>query len=594
MSRVIEIKDLYWRYPSLGVGENPWVLRGVNLAAYKGEVLGITGPSGAGKTTLCRLMMGILPHGTKIPFQMVNDHIRGSIQVLGEIVTHINEAANVVNGKALGVVQGKGILSPRVGMVMQDPENQFLQMSLTHELAYGLSLQGIDVDEIRSRSEQALGAVGLDYLWQDADYIHPLDLSGGQKQRVAIAAFLALSPELLILDEPTSDLDPQGKYEIIETIHKIREGRDMSIVLVELDPELLYEFCDRVILLNDGEVVISTSPQDFYTQMKLLPSHGIAPFEVSRIAAQLSTVSHKKIPITIEEYLPELAAKEFSPPADVGHKVRSEIVIKVEQLHYQYEDGTVALSGVDVEVHSGEMLALLGTNGGGKTTLAKILAGIYAPSSGTATVLGKDLAKRRTRRGIPQFVGYVFQNPDHQIFTRRVYDEIAYGLDNLGFPKDNSQEIVEHTLEVVGLAELHHEDPLFLGKGQRQRLAVASVLAMQPEILIVDEPTTGQDFRMVNSIMQLLMELHRQKKTIIVITHDMSIVADYCDRVVVLLDGKNVFNGTPRVLFDDSEILSKTHLRAPQAVRLARAMRQKNPGFPLLVNVAEWVAAHGH
>lgn len=572
-------------------GENPWVLRDINITAEKGDVLGITGPSGAGKTTLCRLMMGILPHGTKIPFQMVNHHIRGAIQLLGETVTQIDEGANVVGGKPLGAVYGEGVLSPRVGMVMQDPENQFLQMSLAHELAYGLSLQGIDVDEIRSRSREALEAVGLGHLWQDAENIHPLDLSGGQKQRVAIAAFLALSPELLILDEPTSDLDPQGKYEIIDTIHKIKEDRDMSIVLVELDPELLHEFCDRVILLDDGEVVTSAVPQNFFTQMSLLETHGVAPFEVSRIATRLSSDSLGKIPITIEGYLPELKAGEFKSQADSGQKPQSKVIVKVEQLHYQYEDGTIALSGVDLDVYSGEMLAMLGTNGGGKTTLAKILAGIYAPASGAARVLGKDLSKRRARRELPQFVGYVFQNPDHQMFTRRVYDEIAYGLDNLGFPIDKSRETVEHTLEMVGLAELRDEDPLFLGKGQRQRLAVASVLAMQPEILIVDEPTTGQDFRMINSIMQLLMEIHRQKKTIIVITHDMSIVADYCDRAVVLQDGKNVFNGTPRALFNDPEILSKTQLRAPQAVRLARAMRQNNPDFPLLVNVEEWVAA---
>ena len=593
MTKIIEINNLQWRYPSVGQKENPWVIKGINLDVHKGEVIGITGPSGVGKTTLCRLIMGILPHGTKIPFQRIIDHIRGEIKVLGETVSRIDEEANVVAGIPLGKLEGKGVLSPRIGMVMQDPENQFLQMSLLHELGYGLSLKGIKRAEILERSQIALESVGLGYLWEDAENIHPLDLSGGQKQRVAIAAFLALSPDILLLDEPTSDLDPYGKYEVIQTVRKIKKERDMTIILVELDPELLYEFCDRVILLQDGKIVTSSDPKYFFTQLDVLERHGVAPFEVSRIAKHLSLKEGAQIPVTIEECIRHVKPQNISPPPERKLNHQTEIVVEVENLFYEYSDGTRALSGANLTVKRGEMLALLGTNGGGKTTLAKVISGLYSPTSGKVRVFGKDMVSKKSRREIPQYVGYVFQNPDHQIFTRKVYDEINYGLENLGVSKQTSKEIVERTLQMVGLSERQEEDPMFLGKGQRQRLAVAAVLSLEPDLIIVDEPTTGQDFRMVHSIMQLLAELHQQNKTIIIITHDMTIVADYCDRAIVLAAGTTVFDGTPQSLFDSPTILKNTHLRTPQAFQLGQALRKENKNFPVLLNVREWIDAIG-
>ena len=266
-------------------------------------------------------------------------------------------------------------------------------------------------------------------------------------------------------------------------------------------------------------------------------------------------------------------------------------MIEVQDMQFRYPDGTQALNGADLTVRRGEMVALLGINGSGKTTLAKILAGIYSPGTGTARVLGADLSNKKMRRNLPQHVGYVFQNPDHQIFTRKVYDEVNYGLENLGIPAKDRDAAIRKTLDMVGLTGEMDEDPLFLGKGQRQRLAVASVLAMGPEILIVDEPTTGQDYRMIRGIMELMVELHRQKKTVLIITHDMSIVSNYCDRAVVMMAGKTAFAGSPRDLFVNSALVEQTHLWSPQSVRLSLAMRATRPDFPILLNVEEWVGA---
>ena len=258
---------------------------------------------------------------------------------------------------------------------------------------------------------------------------------------------------------------------------------------------------------------------------------------------------------------------------------------------YSYEDGTVALQGVDLTLHRGEILALLGPNGSGKSTLAKILAGIYRPTRGRVLVQGQDLASRKVRARLPASVGYVFQNPDHQLFRRKVSDEVEYGLINLGIEPAQRRKAVDAALEVAGLTQYANEDPLFLGKGQRQRLAVAAVLAMGPEIVIVDEPTTGQDYNMVKGIMSLLRDLHRQGKTILVITHDMSLVAEHCQRVVTFRDGKRVFTGTPAELFQDEVTLNRAGLRPPPAAALSVRLREKHPDMPFLLTVGQWVEA---
>ncbi len=592
MSTMVKVENLHWRYPSFGeLADNPWTLKGIDLEIERGEFFGIAGPSGAGKTTTCKAIVGVIPHGLKIPFRFYNHHLQGSVWVDGELVTGVDPEGNVVDGQARGKLLGKGIISPQAGMVMQDPETQFLKMSLLHEVAFGLQLLKLPQDEIEVRVREALEMVGLGFLISDAEYIHPNDLSGGQKQRVAIASFLAMRPELLILDEPTSDLDPRGKSEVIETVRMLRDRHNVTVILVEQDPEILHRFCDRIALIDDGKVHLVERASEFYRRVDVLEGCGVYKFEVSEIASRADIQHGGVVPISIEEcatcfpkYLDGTLQPEDPDP-------QGEVLLEVRDLEYVYEDGTQALQGVSFELHKGEVLALLGTNGSGKTTVAKILNGIYRPSAGVVRMLGRDITRRSVRRQLPKHVGYVFQNPDHQIFTRKVREEVAYGLRNLEVPENEMEERVLQALEAVGLADQPDEDPLFLGKGQRQRLAVASILAMQPEIIIVDEPTTGQDYRMVCGIMELLEDLHRQGNTVLIITHNMTLVANYCQRVVVLLDGRDIFTGTSRELFSNPDNITATQLRAPQAISLSVAMREGNEKFPLLLNTMEWVRA---
>ncbi len=573
MPTAILLDNVWWRYPTFSELPTSWTLRDISLRVEQGECLGITGPSGAGKTTLCRTILGILPYSARLTPEQLPQHFRGAITVLDEPVT-------------AGTAS-----SQRIGMVLQDPENQFLRMSLLHELGFGLQIQNMPPKEVLQRAYEALCWVGLEHLWQGAVYRHPAELSGGQKQRVAIAAFLALRPQVLILDEPTSDLDPVGKREVIETIAHLRRNHRMTVILVEQDPDILSAFCDRIALLHEGRVRLVAPPAAFYTDRQLLARCGASVGELARISWSTGLTYESRPPLTLDEaevaFAPALA--HDAPCAqERPNTPAQEAVALAQDVQYTYDDGTTALRGVDLVLYRGEMLALLGPNGSGKTTLAKILAGIYRASSGRVQVLGRDVRSRRTRAHLSGLVGYIFQNPDHQLFHRSVKDEIDSGLRNLGMPPARRREVIAATLEAVGLSPVIDEDPLFLSKGQRQRLAVAAVLAMGPEILIVDEPTTGQDARSVAGIMQLLCDLQRQGKTVLVITHDMTLVAEYCQRIVAFRDGKLAFTGTPVQLFEDREMLKRTGLHPPVAAALTERMRERYPGLPALLTVQQW------
>lgn len=572
----LRTEGLWWRYPTYSAQPNPWILRNIDLRIKAGECFGIAGASGAGKSTLCRTLLGILPHNVHLQGAELKQHFRGQVEVFGEPVT----ARTTADGQ--------------IGMVMQDPENQFLRMSLLHELAMGLQSRGLNNDEIVERAREALRWVGLEHLWPGALYLHPADLSGGQKQRVIIAAFLALRPRVLILDEPTSDLDPVGKREVVETLAWLRRTQHMTVVLVEQDAEILTAFCDRIALLHKGYLEMVAPPSEFYAQRDLLERCGASVSELTRIAWLSGHMYAGRPPLNQEEaeqaFTPALDAVEqpLTAPREAGEK-SSQPVVVARDVHYCYEDGTVALEGVDLELCRGEMLALLGPNGSGKTTFAKILAGIYRHTGGHVEVMGRDLANRKARGSIARLVGYVFQNPDHQLFCRKVSEEVESGLKNLGMSAPERQKIVAQTLQAVQLEQYANEDPLFLSKGQRQRLAVAAILAMGPEILVVDEPTTGQDYRSILDIMQLLCELQRQGKTILVITHDMTLVAEYCQRVVAFHSGHVVFSGTPGALFTSQDALTRTGLRPPASAALANRLRARcERRLPELITVEQW------
>ncbi len=573
---VISVKDFYWKYPNFAGVESDFALKNVNLDVKEGEFLGITGPSGSGKTTLCFAIMGLIPHHMQINEREPKSYMNGSVKVFNEVVSAIEER----DGKSILI--GKGVMSDKIGLVMQDPESQFLTMSVKHELSLGLRLMGLNLQEIEERIKEALRYVGMEDIYEISDKIHPAELSGGQKQRLIIASFIAMRPKILILDEPTSDLDPAGKIEVIETIQRLKKEGNLTVILVEHNPELMQEFADRIIVLNDGEIVAEGVPNEIYSNIDIVKKYNVYTPEISELK-----IDNGKRLTNIKDFISKFQNLKFESPKRQYLQLASEPILEVKNLDFSYEDGTHALKGISFEVKKGEFVALIGQNGSGKSTLSKILSGIERNFKGNVKIAKLDLRDPKNKRLIPYHVGYVFQNPDHQIFNRSVYNEVAYGLKNMGLSPSIIDEKVKSVLKSVGLIDKIDEDPLFLGRGQKRRLGVASVLAMHPEVIIVDEPTTGQDYGMSREIMELLKRLNNDGTTIIVISHDMRLVAEFCPRSIVLNQGKILYDGPTFELFKNRSILSKASLRPPQIVRLSEEMIRLGMADDIFLTVDE-------
>ncbi|MCL4407469.1 MAG: energy-coupling factor ABC transporter ATP-binding protein [Thermotogae bacterium] len=587
----VTIKNFYWKYPNFAGVVSDFALKNVNLTIKSGEFFGITGPSGAGKTSLCFSIAGLIPHQMQLNERDPRQYISGTVQVFDETVSAVGEK----NGKH--VITGKGVMAPEVGLVMQDPESQFLTMSVKQELSLGLQFLNINTEEIETRIKESLDRVGMVDIYDVADKIHPSELSGGQKQRLIIASFIAMRPKILILDEPTSDLDPAGKLEIIEAIQKLKTAGNLTVILVEHNPELMQDFADRMVVLNEGTIVAMGKPDDIYSDIDLINKYNIYAPEI----AELECGNDSKRCTTIKSFIANIPGDfKFEKIQNKVLDEGSPVLIEVKDLKFAYEDGTQALKGLSFEVRQNALLALIGQNGSGKSTLSKILSGIEGNFSGTVKVADLDLHDVKNRRNMPRHVGYVFQNPDHQIFNRSVYDEVAYGLKNMGISPSIIDERVKAVLTRVNLIDKIKEDPLFLGRGQKRRLGVASVLAMHPEIIIVDEPTTGQDYKMSKEIMELLKALNEDGTTIIVITHDMRLVAEFCPRSIVMSQGKIIYDGSTFNLFKNDDVLEKASLRAPQIVRLSKEMVKTGMSDDIMLtsedvnkSYGKWHVVHG-
>ncbi len=387
----------------------------------------------------------------------------------------------------------------------------------------------------------------------------PATLSGGQKQKLAIASILALKPELLVMDEPTTDLDPESKKEIFRITEELRRREDMTLVAVEHETEEVLNV-KNILLLKDGRMAGYGPASEMLRQIDLLETVGVRP---PAIPAYFHRMGCGTLPLTIDEGLKEFAARGWRMRDEAytrlveSESLRSaaygETIIECEDLEYAYPGGVKALNGVNVTIRRKEIVAIVGQNGGGKTTLAKHFNGLLLPGSGRVCVRGLPTTEQ-TLFGLGRTVAYVFQNPDHQIFSEKVFDEVAFGLRQRGMSDRETKGFVEQALEAVGLTGFENEDPFSLTKSGRKRVAVASVLALKPDVLILDEPTTGLDYSEQRSMMEMIKGLNEQGCTIIFITHHMWIVAEYAHRVIVLKEGQLLMEGTPREIFAKREL----------------------------------------
>ncbi|HUU76653.1 MAG TPA: energy-coupling factor transporter ATPase [Methanoregulaceae archaeon] len=458
----------------------------ISLSLKKGECVLISGHSGSGKTTLCLAAAGILEHeyGGK------------------------KSGRVTLNGKDVREYQSLSDLSSTVGILFDDPDSQLIFTTVEEEILSALERRGFTAEEVEERLARVLAVTGLEGL-KDRP---PHALSGGQKQRVVLATTLALGTDILILDEPTSELDEAGTESIVSLLKDLK-SQGKTILLVEQKYPKMTGLVDRLVILENGKIRITGSPdqvlKDDVARRTLIP-------DFSGIKSGMSETS-KNLPI-----------------------------IRTEGLTFCYTDEE-ALSGIDMAIDPGEFIAIVGENGSGKTTLVKHFIGLLRPGKGTVIVKGKNAGKAPVAE-LAHSVGLVFQNPDHMFFADSVFEEVAFGVDNLGIA--DREKVVETALSTVRLSHARDLYPRWLSRGERQRLAIACILAMQPAVLVLDEPTTGLDGAESREIIDILKNLQQKGHTIIMVTHSREIAEECADRIVRMESGRIVSDSRTGVAFN--------------------------------------------
>jgi energy-coupling factor transport system ATP-binding protein len=524
-------------------------LRDVSLQVRPGELIVIVGASGAGKSTLVKCLNRVIP-----AFQP--GELTGEVRLFGRLLTweRVGELAGVV------------------GIVFQDFEAQLFSTTVRDEIIFGMEQLGVAPDEMQQRLEEVLALVGL----VGFEARDPTTLSGGQKQRLAIAALLALRPQVFVLDEPTTDLDPQGRQEIFSLLGKMRaEGH--TLVLVEHELSAAVD-ANMVVLLSEGQIIIADRPDKLLPQVELLTRYGVRPRDLDRVGASLkSTVFLRDLEmattllshLSISQSLPapQENPEAIANPGGTSSQLSPVPFLQLQSITHVYPGDTSAVADVTLSIREGEFIALLGQNGSGKTTLAKILSGLLPPSQGRIFLRDQELS-RLPLHTLAQEVSYVFQNPDHQLFADTVEDEVAFGPRNIGLAAAEVAGRVQEALEAVGLDALRTQDPFLLGRGERQRLAVAALLALRPRLLILDEPTTGLDYQEQQQMMQLLSRLHQEGKTIIIVTHVPWVAVEYAERALLMVHGQLLWDGSLRELCARPNLCARSAFRPPDVTLL--------------------------
>lgn len=543
-----------YRYPRADAD----TLQEVDARFPTGSFTVVMGPTGAGKSTLLMTLNGVIPH-------LKEGTMTGRVLLDGADLRDFRVQT----------------ITRHVGLVLQDPESQILGRTVAEDVAFGPRNYLVPRADILRRVDDCLSAVQLSGFGDR----ETAQLSGGQKQRLAIAGVLALRPQVLCLDEPASELDPQGRAEMYATLDQLREGGSATIIAVEHDSADVVHRADHLVVLRQGRVSWRGAPGDFFRDLDLVTANLLKPLPVVVVGTALceaGLIGRERIPLDVDEaatLIRELAGGRTLPPpsAPVASSPSSaEPIIELRDVVHTYDGGHRGLCGINLTITPGDYVALIGRNGAGKTSLVKHLNGLLRPTSGSVAINGIDAATLPTWE-LARHVGYVFQNPDHQIFCTSVADEIRYGLTLAQLSPGEIAERVDDALAVTGLTDVRDEHPFSLGKGYRQRIAVASILALRPAILVVDEPTTGQDWAGVQTMMALIDRLNAEGTTIVLVTHDIDVVAHHARRVIVLNEGRITADGpTPEVL-TQADVLRDAAITPPQTVDLCRRLWPDRP-----------------
>ncbi|HEM5461847.1 TPA: ABC transporter ATP-binding protein [Streptococcus suis] len=538
MKKIIEFKDFTFRYQA----QQEPTLKDIQLTIYQGEKVLIIGPSGSGKSTIGQCLNGIIPNIYK------GEH-SGSLLLDGQ------EAFNLS-------VYDKSLL---VSTVLQDTDGQFIGLSVAEDLAFALE----NDMESQGVMKQKVGDWAERLSLTDLLAHRPQDLSGGQKQRVSLGGVLIDESPILLFDEPLANLDPKSGQDTIDLIDRLHKQEGTTTIIIEHRLEdVLYRQVDRVVLINDGRILFNGGPDDLL-RTSLLQENGI------REPLYLSTLRALGYPIAQAEHLSSVweidieALNIASLPTLHFENGEKEALLEVEHLHFSYPNKQV-LTDIQLTIHKGERLAIVGKNGAGKSTLAKVLCGFI---QGEGEILWKgqsikeDSVKERAER-----IGYVLQNPNQMISQTMIFDEVALGLRMRGVTEEEIEHRVHHILKVCGLYPFRNWPISALSYGQKKRVTIASILVLNPEIILLDEPTAGQDQRHYREMMEFLDQLNAQGHTIVMITHDMQLMLDYSDRAVVVVDGQIIEDASPAEILSDDTVIERANLKETSIFHLAERL----------------------
>ena len=551
-SPIISFKDYGFQY----MAQAKPTLHHINLDIYSGEKVLIAGTSGSGKSTIGNCINGLIPFA--YPGQKT-----GSLLVDGKEA----DKSSIFE------------LSHTVGTVLQDTDGQFIGLTVGEDIAFAPENNCVPQDEMKQIVDRVAKLVDIDHHLQYA----PHELSGGQKQRVSLAGVMVEDVKALLFDEPLANLDPAAGRTTIELIDMVHERTGAAIIIIEHRLEdVLWRSMDRIILMDEGRI-IADMPTAKLLAGNLLLEHGIRePLYLTALRYAGVEISEELHPEHVDKLVLTDGHKEKvrswyqAQTWDAGSSVKEQELLKIENLEFGYTPERLTLSGVNFTIHKGEMVSIVGRNGAGKSTLAKLICGFEKPVSGSIYMDGRDLSgdtiKERAAR-----IGYVMQNPNQMISKPMIWDEVEMALVQSNMPKEERKQRVEETLRVCGLYPFRNWPVSALSFGQKKRVTIASILVQRPQMIILDEPTAGQDYHHYTEIMEFLKDLNRQGYTILMITHDMHLMLEYTPRAIVFSEGKMLADTTAAHVLNDPELVRAANLKETSLYTLSMACNIDSP-----------------
>jgi len=546
---IVEVKNLSYTYPN---ASKP-ALEDISLSINPGEFVLLTGPSGCGKTTFCRALNGLIP-------KFYNGTLTGSVHIAGlDVAEHSTME-----------------LAKHIGLIFQNPDNQIFALTVEKDIAFGLENLGISKAEMHREIDWAAGTTGIESLRLRATH----ELSGGQKQRLTIASVLAMHPSIIVMDEPTSFLDPVGAEHIFDVLDRLNKEYGMTIIIIEHRIDIAAKYVNRIIVFDEGRVRSDGKPSLILAQedTRLL---GVGIPRILELAKRFDDhdTMFSELPLTSDQFYGQITAclriKEFTskksllPPdmLDLVGEHHHSPLIQAKNIVFDYPGNVHALRGVDLTINHGDYVAIMGENGAGKTTLVKHFNGLLRPKEGEVFLDGEDISKQSVAQ-LARRVGLVFQNPDDQLFEESVEKEISFALRNFGMREEVIAKRVTWAMNLLDIEKYRESSPFILSGGERKRVALASVLAWDPEVLVLDEPTIGQDYGQKERLRHFLTQLRTQGKTVIIVTHDVEFVAESQPHIVLMAQGKIVAEGSTKSIMNQTELLAQCSVAKPEITRL--------------------------